>query len=234
MTSTCGELGSLMSHNRRYSLFFGTFDGIVLMASIYLLFPNEQPELISTAMQHLQWGIERFEAMSERNALARAALGVLRAIRVRLGKVFGSAAHQSPLTNTDTSKKVITTQDGMYDHISPLGGSTAMPDTQAMSTPTGSTSTSLSNGLTPGIGSHPSMNGGYDWSLPSDFDWSAIQPIFATGDLVYNDLVCIPDEQGGVAGYDGVAAQHQQQPWHFEGGFGNDSVWNLLNQCSPF
>jgi hypothetical protein len=74
---------------KTFSLFFGTFDAIVMMASIYILFPKEHPELLNNALQHFHWGVERFEAMAERNRLAGAALGVLNAIYIRLKKAIG-------------------------------------------------------------------------------------------------------------------------------------------------
>lgn len=83
----------------RFQLFFGTFDAVVLMASIFILFPRDNAEYVSDALQHFQWAVERFETMSERNRLAAAARGVLHAIHVRLKKALGvgcGAAIPSP------------------------------------------------------------------------------------------------------------------------------------------
>ncbi|KAF3361109.1 PHO85 cyclin-6 [Verticillium dahliae VDG1] len=44
---------------RNFLLFFGSFDAVVLMASIYILFPKENMELASTALQQFQWTQER-------------------------------------------------------------------------------------------------------------------------------------------------------------------------------
>ncbi|KAJ4306692.1 hypothetical protein N0V88_000056 [Collariella sp. IMI 366227] len=71
---------------KTFCLFFGTFDAIVLMASIYILFPKEHPELLSSALQHFQWAVERFHAMAGRNSLAKSAIGVLGALSLRLKK----------------------------------------------------------------------------------------------------------------------------------------------------
>ncbi|KAI1076556.1 hypothetical protein F5B20DRAFT_555537 [Whalleya microplaca] len=76
--------------HKTFTLFFGTFDAIIMIASIYILFPREHAGLLPTARQHFQWGIERFETMAARNRLAQAALGVLRAIYVRLKKAVGN------------------------------------------------------------------------------------------------------------------------------------------------
>lgn len=59
------------------------------MASIYILFPKEHPDLTQRAIQHFHWAVERFEAMSARNSLAKSALGVLHAICVRMTKALG-------------------------------------------------------------------------------------------------------------------------------------------------
>ncbi|OIW27959.1 OMPdecase-domain-containing protein [Coniochaeta ligniaria NRRL 30616] len=237
---------------KTFSLFFGTFDAIVLMASIYILFPKEQPELVQTAMQHFQWAVERFEAMSERNALARAALGVLHAIHIRLKKslnFFGSVS-ATPLPALLLPPTPAATSGGGSDNASPdapLGGSSTSASVVGGQTGSSSleTPTTASSGGEfyggGGDGNGGNNSGGFDWNLPNGFDWASIQPIFATGDLVYNDLVGIPDGSevqqwgGGLGG--GLGAQQQQgqqqQPWQFEGDFGNDSVWNLLNQYTP-
>ncbi|KAJ9138566.1 hypothetical protein NKR19_g7758, partial [Coniochaeta hoffmannii] len=243
-----------------FSLFFGTFDAIVLMASIYILFPKEQPELVSPAMQHFQWAVERFEAMSERNALARAALGVLHAIHIRLKKSLNftttaaSAASlaRSPLLPAPPAAGMA--GGDSPDGSAPFGGSSSSaaasvagggPGNSSLGsavTPTTAASSdyySSSSDNTNGTGTGGGGGGGFDFNLPSNFDWSSIQPIFATGDLVYNDLVGIPDgsemqtQWGGPLGGGVGGAQPQQQPWQFEGDFGNDSVWNLLNQYTP-
>lgn len=54
------------------------------MASIFILFPKDNSEYAAVALQHFQWAIERFDAMSERNRLAAAAMRVLLAIHYRL------------------------------------------------------------------------------------------------------------------------------------------------------
>lgn len=245
------------------------------MASIYILFPKEQPEHVENAMQHFQWSVERFEAMSERNALARAALGVLQAIRIRLKKSLGLASGQqqavtaaitgrSPLpalaaTALAASVGSTPATEDASPRMSSADGSSALAAGSASSIPifggsTGgasvggpSTGSSMS-AMTPsgsdfysgsGSGSTGGGNAQFDWS---NFDWSSIQPIFATQDLVYNDLVGIPDGDGSVPQWGaGGSAGHGLgggdlggQPWQFEGDFGNDSVWNLLNQYTPF
>ncbi|KAH9432407.1 hypothetical protein MCOR02_007106 [Pyricularia oryzae] len=52
---------------------------------------------------------------------------------------------------------------------------------------------------------------GEEWFLPENFDWSAVQPIAATSDLLYNDLMVGGGlDFGGIGGQDGW---QQPQAW---------------------
>ena len=75
---------------KTFSLFFGTFDAVVMLASIYILFPREHTEMLPIAVQHFRWAVDRFERMADRNRLASAALGVLNAIYIRFKKAVGA------------------------------------------------------------------------------------------------------------------------------------------------
>lgn len=75
-----------------FTLFFGTFDAIVLMAAVYILFPHEKEtgEMVGEVVQQFKWAEERFEEMKERNnPLARQARGVVRGVGERLGRAVG-------------------------------------------------------------------------------------------------------------------------------------------------
>lgn len=85
-------------HHKLFSLVLATFDAIVLIAAIYVLHPSENQEILDEAVQHVQWGIDRFTTMSARNSLARSALGVLKAIYVRLQKVLHRTSNMSSKT----------------------------------------------------------------------------------------------------------------------------------------
>ncbi|KAL1881989.1 hypothetical protein VTK73DRAFT_3318 [Phialemonium thermophilum] len=307
------------SQYKTFSLFFGTFDAIVLVASIYILFPKEHRDLVHNAKQHFQWALERFQAMSTRNALARAALGVLQAIYIRLKRSLGCcvAPKQGQVSaSVNPSSEALT---GCTDSTTLVGDDppiAAAQDDSPHQSRTGaftesngnsdtagaSTVGSVSSAFTPTVESNSSLDqqryeqqqqqqqqqhqhttspldtdfqphdggdGAADWlaSLPPDFDWSAVQPIFATSDLIYNELVGVPDDSGGQASSSSMApptaapAQLEQQPWgggvagttspggvgfadgdaaggseqvwQFDGYFGNDSVWSLLNHYTP-
>ncbi|KAK4205793.1 hypothetical protein QBC40DRAFT_2238 [Triangularia verruculosa] len=290
---------------KTFALFFGTFDAIVLMAAIYILFPREHPELVQSALQHFQWAVERFEAMSERNALAKAALGVLHAIHLRLRRSLASVSNgeqpksrsassgTSPSTTTKASSSFSTGTNPAAAASSSGGGhhwETHTPQ-RSLSSSTGNSAISPPNtntnplqaplgplefsqpgsnntSVTPSTDHNFYSGGQLDWSLPSDFNWASLQPIYPTHDLIFNDLVGVGETSGNGLGWDTrtatvpglgglnsavgggrdqVQQQQQQQQqqgmggqgqgvvnWQqFEGDFGDDSVWSLLNQFGP-
>lgn len=201
----------------RFQLFFGTFDAVVLMASIFILFPKDNTEYVTAALQHFQWAVERFEAMAERNRLAAAARGVLHALHARLKKtLLGTSVGPSPSIGKDTKQFSSST-------AASVGGSSTQADLQnSTSPPSNSNGASSSGGggtrsnssiFTPSSASElyfngampidPSLTGGDgiqvppqpqeqgDLSLPEGFDWSSIQPVYAMADVAYNDLMGI-------------------------------------------
>ncbi|CAH0039984.1 unnamed protein product [Clonostachys rhizophaga] len=203
---------------KTFFLFFGTFDAVVLMASIYAFFPENHPDKIVQAMRHLQWSIVRFEAMSSRNALAKSAVDTLRTFFERLRRTFPRAACH-PVADPAL--------------LSPTGSSTQASslaiDVTSSASYTDNTSRSSSIGLSPSmLATAPAFDA---WGPPAvPFDWSLIEPIYAMGDIAYNDLIGDLD--------DTVAASSEQDIWpsaepellHFSGDFGANSVWSVLNQ----
>lgn len=253
------------------------------MASIYILFPKEHVELVQNALQHFQWAVERFEAMSERNALAKAALGVLHAIFLRLKKSLGISPEAAKAMLSSPVPPVTSTALSPFPFAESSSSPSAFPslsqgkaETEDVLSPsaTGSGSsssggTALSSGgstggtaFTPDIDMfpEPSLSSDAAGFLPSNFDWASLAPIYATSDLVYNDLglglrdtnaAILPSSAWGLdmsgllgsGGEDAAMLQQQQPeqappqgvlPFQFEGDFGNDSVWSLLNHYTPF
>lgn len=279
-----------------------------MMASIYILFPKEHLDLVQKALQHFQWAVERFEAMSARNSLAKAALGVLHAIYLRLKKSLGlsgqavrailaSAAQPSsslldgasnggvgenrlssnPLQLWDStpfklspsaSSCVLPAEDGLPSQPPQTGH--AIPHQNGDFSSGNGSSCTLISGTTPDFFSDTNTissgggGGAFDVNLPNDFDWASLQPIHATGDLIFNDLAGSfslgpQGADGGDKNFDLTAggpmgagmvngmqicpmtrapvAPGQLPPpqgfYQFEGCFGDDSVWNLLNQYAP-
>jgi len=247
------------------------------MASIYILFPKEHVELVQNALQHFQWAVERFEAMSERNALAKSALSVLHAIFLRLKKSLGISPQAAkamlsspvpPVTSTALSPfpteesppagfHSLSAKGETSDGMSPSshsGGSGSIRSGNTALSSAGNTTFSPDDLFPESIALSNTSSGDF---LPSDFDWSSLAPIYATSDLVYNDLgMGLRDDNAAVLpssawGLDlsglpddnmGIVQQQQQHPeqqqvaapFQFEGDFGNDSVWSLLNHYTPF
>ncbi|KAH7246139.1 hypothetical protein BKA59DRAFT_477294 [Fusarium tricinctum] len=187
---------------RNFMLFFASFDAIVLLASVYILFPREHTEFTDKTIEHFQWTIERFSAIQERNPLAKSAQGVLRAIVARFKRAMEKAQNGSLPSLTD--------------------GSTVDSSKTASGSTPGSSSLD-SNGL-------PALDS--TWMFPSADALNMMAPFFPTGDLVYNDLTAGPDmamaplpftdNQNEVGGDDLI--------WQFGGGWGDDTVWQMLNQ----
>ena len=70
-------------------------------------------------------------------------------------------------------------------------------------------------------------------TLP-DFDFSPIAPLQPMHDLVYNDLSIIADMQAldphpGSQGPPDMAGMDTSGSWHFEGDFGTSSFWGFMN-----
>lgn len=203
---------------KTFFLFFGTFDAVVLMASIYTFFPEDHPDKILQAVQHLQWSIDRFEAMSNRNVLAKAAVDTLRTFLERLKRAFVGARFQPSLD----AALLDTGGSSMQAIPLPIDMSTSLSNTDTMSR-------SSSIGLSPLMSiKAPEFQA---WGPPEvPFDWSLIEPIYAMGDIAYNDLIGNLD--------DSVAGNSQQNTWpesdpellQFSGDFSANSVWSVLNQ----
>jgi hypothetical protein len=239
-------------------LFFGTFDAVVLMASILILFPKENVEYVPTALQHFQWAMERFEAMSERNKLAAAARNVLKAVYTRLKSALRGAQKTEGASlehPTLQSAPSLTNSEIMspYSTITGGGDNSSSSSKTSLPTPTASTASGVSGDpLARGSVSVPAGAGpidhgssgmaASDWTLPEGLHWSEIQPVYAMADIAYNDLMGIngsveettsslPNWAGGTPLLNDVTdVGGESRPWTFGGDFGNDSVWNLFNQ----
>lgn len=259
-----------------YQLFFGTFDAVVLMASIFILFPKDNAEYVTAALKHFQWAVDRFENMAERNRLAAAARGVLHALHARLKTALqgvsvitsGAEASYAPFSsnshNTQHSLSFTAVSAGESYGNRDIKNSTSPPSNSNGTSSSGAVGGTRSNSsiFTPPSGSEhyfkgalpidPSLTGGEsiqapppqqqqgDFGLPEGFDWSSIQPVYAMADVACNDLTGIseaggaslPNWAGGAPLLNEGAPSGGDGPleWSFGGGFGADSVWNLLNQ----
>lgn len=246
------------------------------MASIFILFPKENAEYVSSALQHLQWAIERFETMAERNRLAASARGVLHAIQIRLKKALGiggtpcipaagspgPVSLPEPTNEIPSASSILDVQNTTTSVASPpltASASNGTRGTSIFTTPESASEPYFGGGGS--LSGHSSCDAGLggvaasDWALPEDFNWSSIQPVYAMADVAYNDLMgisndeaegatgtSVPNWAGGTSLLNSLppgstaapATGSGSQGWSFGGDFGNDSVWSVLNQFSPF
>ena len=241
------------THYKMFSLVLNTFDAIILVAAIYILHPFENRDDLDDALQHFEWAMERFHVMSDRNAMAKAALGVLKAIHVRLKKALvpAGAATKSrpPLTTPSTSSLSATvspSESSSTPSNNPIFGtpnqsiSSASTNTSVTTQYTQPTISNLTEPIaTPGSSAAWEAFSG-NVNIPSNFDFSSMAPLQPLHDLVYNDLSTIGDTQlvdpqlanlgaGGL--FDPNVASGGM--WQFEGDFGNDSFWGFMNNYNP-
>ncbi|KAI1412386.1 hypothetical protein F5Y13DRAFT_163483 [Hypoxylon sp. FL1857] len=248
--------------HKTFTLFFGTFDAVIMIASIYILFPREHAELLPTVRQHFEWAIERFETMAIRNRLAKAALGVLHAIYIRFKKAVGfgfTTKSASEMGGSSMSGCGLNGSSSDMQTPNSLSEPTSQSQSNPSTVPTTTTerggSVSSGTGLTPASGVDNNMFASADWTFPTDFDFSSIMPMYPLGDIAYNDLTAIPGGDGPSTtwpetfpgtGTTGVGSglstniptssvgEEQPAAWQFGGEFGNDTLWNILNQFPTY
>jgi hypothetical protein len=237
------------THYKMFSLVLNTFDAIILVAAIYILHPFENREDLNDALQHFEWAMERFHVMGVRNAMSKAALGVLKAIHVRLKKALvpiGAESKPQPTLVSQSPESVSANISPCETHTTPSNQnqfSTPSQSISGSSTTTQYTQPTISNLTepmpTPGSSSGWEAFSG-NMSIPPNFDFSSMAPLQPLHDLVYNDLSTIGDSQlldpqlssigaGGI--FDPNAASGGM--WQFEGDFANDSFWGFMNNYNP-
>ncbi|UKZ59143.1 uncharacterized protein TrAtP1_000461 [Trichoderma atroviride] len=225
---------------KNWQLFYGSFDAVTLIASIYILFPYENAEFREIAVQHCHWTVERFATMKDMNPLAKSALGVLRAVVARLVKAVGNCAPSSSVsppvdllrhnsnttTPTSTSKtfgSTPTSSVGMASiegsfkgHSESVSSGAAIPSTAEDST--ASIPTMMPSG----------------WDVSQDANgFTSMAPYFPMADLIYKDLTVDQIDNAPPQTDSDSLLLGDSFMWQFEGGFGEDTVWQLLNQHQP-
>ncbi|KAI1434965.1 hypothetical protein GGR50DRAFT_357429 [Xylaria sp. CBS 124048] len=226
--------------HRTYTLFYGTFDAAVMVASIYILFPKEHPPFLPQALQHFQWALERFEAMAECNTLARSALGVLQAIGLRFRKaVTAGQPCWTAKGETEAGRHWITAQPKGYAASRTTSSASKNHETSVFPPPADlDTPPSCSSRA-----NHPSEEKNImpEWSLPATVDFGMIMPMYPIGDVAYNDLTGGSDSSLAASGnafglgVSDLPMGQEQGPssLSFGGEYGTDTIWNILNQFPP-
>lgn len=245
-------------HYKLHTIVLSTFDPLILLSAIYILHPTENLQLLGDSLKHFEWAVERFGLISERNQLAKTALGVLQAVHVRLQKALVAHSVKIPFTAARVANMPMSAQppsiESSASNLSLNGlvttpevpeslqfskspnsfqtsdtGSIGISDYPALS----ADSTANSYGTVPGI--PPDSKWGtlpntFTPDFNTNFDFSGIAPLQPMHDLLYKDLVRTLDDQSLGVAASVQAFDDTSAPWQFEGEFANDSFWNFLNQ----
>jgi hypothetical protein len=205
---------------KMFSLVINTFDAIVMVAAVYIMHPNENKDLLDTALQHFDWSIQRFQMLGGRNSMAKAGLGVLKAIHARLKKVlsFGRTNYCVPAAAQMTSRRSSTnpTPSASSDVSPPV------PTPGTFSARSGSSQRNITSSQPPtpnGYSLSPAVSSAPQYTQPTisnltsptpppdpawerfsgsitnppSFDFSSMAPLQPVHDLIYNDLSTIAD-----------------------------------------
>ena len=164
--------------------------------------------------------------MQDRNPLAKAAQGVLRAILAKFTRAVGTQGQSSAGSSAGTP-------------ASTQARASLTPASSLCKAPDAASSEPIKGKAPEFLAAFPPAAA--DWSLPPPDSLAAIAPLFATSDLLYHDLTAILDnnfvppaapmplQAAGAGG----AFEPEMLPWQFGGGFGEDTVWQVLNQFQP-
>lgn len=188
-----------------------------MIAAIFIFFPREHSELREHAVQHFYWTMERFDAMKERNIVARTAQGVLAAIHSRFNKAVGRRHTPSISVPTEPSLS-----DGRSQSAStPISSTNSASDDAPTSIPSVTGPGTESDTTT-------SADWGLDWPTISQDNLASLAPMYPTVDLIFNDLmVKAPHDTLSVP----TVPCDDLASLQFGGDFaGDNSFWNLLNQ----
>jgi hypothetical protein len=196
-------------------LFFGSFDAIVTITVIYLVFPHENPEYLSSALRNFHATVERFSVMQDFNPLARSAQGVIKAIHATFTKA---------VSNTPTPQ-------GHKHEDSARASSTSIPSgPESRESGYESASGSTSGMTADATAQLPPATPASQWLPPMD-GLAGLATLFPTSDLLYHDLTALQSNEFlPSAGDPDSGPQMGDLSWQFGGGFGEDTVWQLLNQ----
>ncbi|KJZ80333.1 hypothetical protein HIM_00183 [Hirsutella minnesotensis 3608] len=212
---------------KNFMMFFGSFDAIVLISSIVILFPQEQSGIRVECTAKVCASIERLTVMQERNPLAKSAQGVLQALLAKLARVSGNV---KPHLGSSVM----------------VGGSSVgeAPMSAALEQQVEAT---LINSWHSASGATRRPWSQTEWSTPPEHMLAAMAPVFPTSDLIYHELTAMQNEDMAAAAAAGAAASATTQAfpqaaadvgselfmWQFGGDFGQDTVWQMFNQFDP-
>lgn len=205
-------------HYKTFSIVLHTFDAIILAAAIYILHPLENGAYLEEMLQNFDWSMQRFQIISEINSMAKTALGVMKAIHIRIKKVLGpanSTSHLPALYADSSSTLSISPQSrsppSVNVYLSPGPQNSASISSSSNTYSNTQPSTSISPD--PGSSSYdeppppPTIQTSAPF-VPADFDFSSIEPLQPMHDLLFNDLAGAGDDPL-LDGYSGVAGERE-------------------------
>jgi Fungal specific transcription factor domain len=246
-----------VNHYKMFALVLNTFDAIILCSAIYILHPCENNEDLDDVLQHFNFCMERFETMSGRNSMANGALGVLKAIHVRLKRALSqakcpinplptpapsstSASNNESPPEQDMKQEVSTSiypppPDPALDQNSPPSSGYTLPTISNLTTtnpPVSAPTPGTANAWDAFSAPLPNPH------LQQNYDFSSIAPLQPIHDLLFNDLGTVDggldlNTSGLDAGWSGGLNGVGNGPWQFEGDFGDDSFWGFMNSYRP-
>ena len=167
--------------------------------------------------------------MRERNAIARAAQGVLAAIHSRFIKAVGHRKSDSPSTATSApqSSSLFTPQE-----LSDKSPNSSLEDNLAATVSGDCVSSTTAPAMAPPLPENWGVPA--PWTLPPDeMGLSTLAPLYPTYELLFNDLVARAgplDPQLTGGGDTGDGTGDEMMPFLFDGDFGGDNTfWQLMN-----
>lgn len=88
---------------RSFAYLFATFDAAVTVASIYTLYPKDNPRSREEAIQGVDTVIDHFERVKSLNPLAETAANVLKALQVRIRRAARGYPMSTPASSTPSN-----------------------------------------------------------------------------------------------------------------------------------
>lgn len=237
-------------HYKMFHLIFSTFDAVVLVAAIYIMYPRENTQHLDDTVLHIEWALQRFERMSKYNRSAKSGLGVLQALQMRLKKALRASPRTIGQSNNLSSGMTPSLLESSIMSSLPRQSSSNHSYPSHLGTVPGNSTMDLPRGsgecqthLPP-----PEVNYNNAAMYPISLDWAPVAstPVMNTAfefglstplrplhDLVYNNL-------------EGELLANRTQPtlpasnqmlfdanaaWQFGGDFQDDSFWNFMNHA---
>ncbi|KAF5862281.1 hypothetical protein ETB97_011805 [Aspergillus alliaceus] len=105
-----------------FNMIYASFDALVLVAAIYILYPQENREDLKESLQSIEWGLSTLATLGEHNEMARTAHGVVlalyRRLKPRLDNYRSSASMNGESSDNIHAPAPHPMQDLFFQHLS--------------------------------------------------------------------------------------------------------------------